>query len=82
MSEQFVKKNVKLSLEFDNYLVKHLDMLDQIPDKSWIVLTINGDEDFNRDSISIARKSRSRRRFVEAHKSGRSWVVRPLELSK
>ncbi len=82
MSEQFAKKNLKLSLEFDNYLVKHLDILDQIPDKSWLVLTINGDDDFNRDSISIARKSRSRRKYVEARKSGRTWEVRPLELNK
>lgn len=80
MSEAFIKKNVKLSLEFDDYLVKHPKLFSEIPNGAYIVITLNGDKKFNLESLSLIRDKR-RKKIVEAHKSGSVWSVRPLELA-
>lgn len=80
MSEAFIKKNVKLSLEFDDYLVKHPKLLSEIPNGAYVFITLNKDEKFNTDSISLVRDKR-RKKVVEAHKSGSAWSIRPLELA-
>jgi hypothetical protein len=80
MSEAFIKKNVKLSLEFDDYLVKHPKLFAEIPDGAYIVITLNNDKKFNTESISLI-KDRRRKKVVEAHKSGVAWSVRPLQLA-
>jgi hypothetical protein len=81
MSEAFIKKNVKLSLEFDDYLARHPKLLSEIPNGAYIVITLRDDKKFNADSISLVRDKR-RKRIVEAHKSGSAWTIRPLELTK
>jgi len=80
MSEAFIKKNVKLSLEFDSYLVKHPTLFKDIPNGAYIVITVNGDNKFNADSISIVRDMK-RKKIVEAHKSANRWSLRPLHPS-
>lgn len=77
MSEAFIKKNVKLSLEFDDYLVRHPNLFSEIPNGAYIVITLNGDKRFNTESISLIKDKR-RKKVVEAHKSGSSWSIRPL----
>ena len=79
MSEAFIKKNVKLSLEFDEYLAKHPKLFKDIPNGAYIVITIHGDTKFNTDSISIV-KDIKRKKIVEAHKSSNRWSLRPLKL--
>lgn len=80
MSEAFIKKNVKLSLEFDDYLVKHPQLFSVIPNGAYIVITLNGDKKFNEESLSLI-KDRRRKKVIEAHKSGSAWSVRPLALT-
>jgi hypothetical protein len=80
MSEAFIKKNVKLSLEFDDYLVKHPKLFAEIPNGAYIVITLSNDKKFNAESISLI-KDRRRKKIVEAHKSGAVWNVRPLQLA-
>lgn len=77
MSEAFIKKNVKLSLEFDDYLVKHPSLFSAIPNGAYIVITISDDKNFNANSLSLVR-DKQRKKIVEAHKSGTSWTIRPL----
>jgi hypothetical protein len=77
MSEAFIKKNVKLSLEFDGYLAKHPDLFKDIPNGAYIVITVSGDDKFNADSISIV-KNMKRKKLVEAHKTSSSWSLKPL----
>jgi len=81
MSETFVKKNVKLSLEFDNYLVKHPQLFDSIPNGAYVVITINDDARFNAQSMSLIKDKR-RKKIVEAHRAGSTWHVSPLRLSE
>lgn len=80
MSDAFIKKNTKLSIEFDDYLLKHFDLLDKIPDGAYVVITVKGDEKFNDASISMVRGMMTKRdKVVEAHKANRRWSVRPLQ---
>jgi hypothetical protein len=80
MSEAFVKKNVKLSLEFDNYLVKHPQLFDSIPNGAYVVITISDDVNFNAQSMSLIKDKR-RKKIVEAHRAGATWRVSPLQPS-
>ncbi len=78
MSEAFVQKNVKLSLEFDDYLVKHPQLFAQIPNGAYVVITLNDDTTFNAQSVSMIKDKR-RKKVVEAHKAGSAWTIRPLQ---
>jgi hypothetical protein len=80
MSEAFIKKNVALSLEFDNYLAKHPQLFDAIPNGAYIVITTREDTRFNATSLSLIKDKR-RKKIVEAHKAGSSWRIQPLQLA-
>jgi hypothetical protein len=80
MSEAFTKKNVKLSLEFDDYLARHPNLFAEIPNGAYIIITLSNDKKFNAESLSLV-KDRRRKKVVEAHKSGTAWSVRPLQLA-
>jgi len=77
MSEAFIEKSVKLSLEFDDYIAKHPKLFSEIPNGAYIVITLSNDKVFNDESLSLIRDTR-RKKVVEAHKSGTSWTIRPL----
>ena len=79
MSEDFTKKNIKLISEFDEYIARHPKVYAAIPNGAWIVITVKNDKKFNDTSISLVR-DRRRKKVVEAHKSGTSWTIRPLQL--
>lgn len=78
MSEAFIKQNAALSLEFDEYLFEHPKLFKEIPSKAYIVITIKGDSQFNTQSLSLIKDKR-RKKIVEAHKSAKSWTIRPLQ---
>lgn len=80
MSDAFIKKNVKLSLEFDDYLVKHPSLFSEIPNGAYIVITLKDDKGFNTESLSLVKDKR-RKKVIEAHKSGSDWSIRPLKLA-
>lgn len=79
MTEAFIKKNVKLSLEFDTYLANHPVLFEKIPNGAYIVITIKDDIEFNKDSISTVKRIRNKK-VIEAHKTASRWNLRPLEL--
>lgn len=78
MSESFIKKNAKLSLEFDAYVAKHPQLFQDIPNGAYIVITLQDDTQFNTESLSLIRDKR-RKKIVEAHRSGSAWRIRPLQ---
>jgi len=80
MSEAFIKKNMKLSLEFDNYLATHPRAFSAIPNGAYIVITSQGDAQFNAISLSLIKDKR-RKKIVEAHKTGSSWRIQPFQLA-
>ena len=76
MSNKFIKKNIKLSLEFGKYLSNNLELLEKIPNKGTVVFTIKGDKYFNQSSRSLAESVRTRRsKVVEVQKQGSKWEI-------
>lgn len=51
----FEKKNSILGMEFDRYISLHPEFADRIPDNAHVILLLEGDEEFNRWSISIGK---------------------------
>lgn len=78
VSQTFIDKNLELSMEFDRYIFEHLELLDNMPKRIHIVLTVEGDDKFNADSLSLIKTSR-RKNMVEAHKAQGQWSLRPLQ---
>jgi hypothetical protein len=79
MTDSYIKKNIRLSLEFDNYIARHPSLYDKIPHGAYIVITVKGDDKFNEDSVSIVRGRRVKN-AVEAHKTDSRWTIKPLKL--
>lgn len=80
MTKTIIKKNIDLGFEFDDYVARHPDLLDKIPNKAYVVVTVEGDDKFNAYAISLVRDPK-RKNIVEAHKSADDWTVRPLQLA-
>lgn len=79
MSNNFVEKNIKLSLEFDKYLAKNPRAYNKIPRGACIVITQKGDKTFNRASMTIAKSAREeKQKCIEARKEGTKWILQPL----
>lgn len=76
MSKEFIKKNIKVSLEFDKYLSKNPSAYDRIPNKSTLIFIIKGDERFNKSSRFMAENARiGKSKIVEVQKQGRKWEI-------
>jgi hypothetical protein len=76
MSEQFIKKNIKLSLEFGRYLSGNPVLFRKIPNKGILVFTIKGDKYFNKSSWSLAESAKaSKSKVVEVQKQGSKWEI-------
>jgi hypothetical protein len=76
MSTTFVKKNIKLSLEFDKYLTRNPRALNKIPQGGWIFITVKGDKEFNRTSRNLIQQTRTNsKKIVEAQKEGSRWTI-------
>jgi hypothetical protein len=80
MTDVFINKNVKLSLEFDEYLAKHPSAYDKIPNGAFIVITLKSDPKFSRQSVSLVKKV-SKKPLIEAQKSSSGWSIKPLQLN-
>ncbi|MFA5261705.1 MAG: DUF5647 family protein [Candidatus Omnitrophota bacterium] len=79
MSKNFIKKNIKLSLELDRYLTKHPEAFDKIPNKACLMITVKGDDDFNRESKMVVKIAKDQKqKCVEARKEGIDWVLEPF----
>ncbi len=80
MSNAFVQKNIKLSHDFDSYASRNPAIYHQIPNNSWVILTIKGDSHFNKQSRSIAYSPVIKKhKVVVAEKNGKKWHVKKFE---
>lgn len=79
MKKSFVQKNIKLSMEFDQYLLDHPELEEKIPNGAYIIITIDGDQQFNESSVSMLRNIQSKN-IVEACKNKKTWSLRPLKV--
>lgn len=80
MKTNFVQKNIKLSLEFDEYASHNPKVWNKVPNGAFLIFTVRGDSDFNSWSSNLPTKyERSRKKIIEAHKLGAKWDVRKFE---
>lgn len=83
MSNKFIEKNIKFTLEFDKYIAKNPRVLKNVPSGSCVVITVKGDDDFSKRSIEIAEKTRERNQdCIEARKDGANWILRSFAAQK
>lgn len=78
MTEQFIKKNLKLSLEFDKYIIQHPKTFKDIPKDAYVIVTLKNDSAFSRQSRTLIRDSK-RKTVVEAQKSSSGWTIKPFQ---
>lgn len=81
MTKKFVQRNIKLSLEFDNYLAKHPELYEAIPDGAFVIIAVKSDKEFTNSSIAIAKKHHTSEPVVKAEKEGSHWHLTPVEFS-
>lgn len=82
MNKQLQEQHALLIEEFNQYLFDHPEFLEQIPQGAVVVLQLAGDEEYNRWSRKIARKTREPGQplaFIEIQKlaPARSRLVEP-----
>lgn len=82
MSKDFIKKNIKLSLEFDRFVLRKPEAADKIPRGAFVVLTVDGDSAFNKSSLAMAEAVKGqRKKIIEARKAEAGWILRPLAVA-
>jgi len=82
VNKQLQERHVLLIEEFNQYLFDHPEFLEQIPQGAVVVLQLQGDEEYNRWSRKIARKTCEKGQplaFIEIQKlaPARSRLVEP-----
>jgi hypothetical protein len=76
MSDKFIKKNIKLSIEFDRYLSSNPALYEKIPNKGVLVFTIKGDKYFNQCSKNMVEGAgANKRKMIEVQKQGSKWEI-------
>ena len=79
MTKKLLEKNIKLSLEFDQYLNKHPDLYTKIPNGASVIITVKGDDEFNKNNR--ANVSDTSGKIVEAMKENRRWFVQGVPIN-
>jgi len=54
--ETIIEKNITLSFEFEQYILEHPEMLEQIPDQAEVVLLPKDDLELYRANLRAAQK--------------------------
>ena len=80
MSKEQIQKNIKLSLDFDDYVARNPRALRRVPKGASIILTSAQDRALSETNRAIASSAR-RGKFVEARRSNRGWSIRPLSFA-
>ena len=80
MTKRYNKQLMKLSLELDEYIIKHPKEYDKIPDKAVIMITLKYDKKFSDDSIALVRSHNPKQQIIKAEKAKTRWSLTPFEL--
>jgi len=73
MTKKIVEKNIRLSMEFDQYLNKNPDLYAKIPNGASVFITVKGDNKFNEISRSSIVSAQGK--VVEARKANGRWTI-------
>jgi hypothetical protein len=56
--ETIIEKNITLSFEFEQYILEHPDVLEQLPENAEIVLLPKDDPELYRTNLNAVQKAR------------------------
>lgn len=69
--EDLFKKNHILGVEFDRYLLEHLELLEQIPENAEIIFLPEEDPELSEENLKIAKAQRTQGRNIVMVKIGK-----------
>jgi len=78
MSDTNIRKNIKLSNEFDTYMVNNPRARKRVPSGAHIILTSSKEAALSAENLSIARNSRTQK-FLIAHNANGRWHIRDFK---
>ena len=53
---RFEIQNIAIGMEFDRLMREHPTLAEEIPDNAFIILLVEGDEPFNRWSVTVGKQ--------------------------
>jgi hypothetical protein len=74
MSKDLIQKNLKLSLEFDRYIVENPAVLKGLSRGTEVVITSARDRKLSEENLRMALSGSGK--FVEVRKEGKSWKIK------
>lgn len=76
-----IQKNIKLTLDFDRYAIRHMSVYNKVPFGAWLIMTDDKDPLFNKETRSWVKRI-PKKKVVEAYKVGRVWKIRPFVVAE
>jgi len=82
MSERNVKKNFKLSEDFNNYVIEHPEIFKRVPKDACIVMTEKKDSNLTKENIEMAKEiiRKERKSCFKAIKKNRKWMLEAVSI--
>lgn len=78
MTKTHIQKLIKLSNEFDSYMVNNPRARRRVPSGAHIVLTSSKETALSEASLSIARNSKTQK-FIVAHNANGRWYMKDFK---
>ncbi len=80
MSELEIKKNLKLSADFSDYVVKHPDIMRGVSPESRIVFVMPSNPSLTEKNLKLAERitQKEKRKVYKAVKTRNRWTVEPV----
>lgn len=76
---------MNLSMELDDYIIKHPKEYDKLPDEAVMMITLKYDKKFSDESIALVRghnlKQPIKQPIIKAEKAKTKWSITPFELA-
>jgi hypothetical protein len=59
IKNSYTEKNIELSIEFSKYCLDHPELENKIPDGAEVIMLLENNEEFNKESLKLAEKVKS-----------------------
>ncbi|KKT41904.1 MAG: hypothetical protein UW30_C0003G0004 [Candidatus Giovannonibacteria bacterium GW2011_GWA2_44_13b] len=77
ITQRFIKKDIKLSIDFSEYINTHQDIFKDIPKNPCIIITDVNDKDFNEEKLKLSKEIKNKKSCFIAEKAGGKWALSP-----
>lgn len=81
MSKKEIKKNFEMGAQFNQFLISHPELLEDIPENAQVVLVSNKEKILSQKNIELAREIKEGGNpVIQAVQEGKEWTLKPLKL--